>query len=241
MKRLRLLLTRPDEASAALAQHVQARGWRCVVEAMQTPRPTQVPVPDINDIQAVLITSAQSLANLQGRMLPRDLPILCVGDATAQAARSAGFRRVRSADGDVKELAALAALRLDPRHGALLHLCALTAPHRLARMLRERGFEVRRWHVYRVVETTSLSPSCRRILAARGLDAALFFSPRAAATFVRLVLAHGLEDCCTALRAYALSPAVAAALAPLPWRDVVTARRPRQDSLLASIESYEDP
>ena len=63
----------------------------------------------------------------------------------------------------------------------------------------------------------------------------MFFSPRNAATFVRL--AAGLESSCRSMIAITLSPAVAERLAPLPWRRVAVAGKPNEDSLIATLEA----
>ncbi|HZB94148.1 MAG TPA: uroporphyrinogen-III synthase, partial [Stellaceae bacterium] len=66
---------------------------------------------------------------------------------------------------------------------------------------------------------------------------ALFFSPRTAATFVRLAAAAGVEDRCRALTALALSPAVASALTAVSWARIGVARAPTQAALLDAVDA----
>ena len=80
-----------------------------------------------------------------------------------------------------------------------------------------------------------LSDATRQAIARHEIDAALFFSPRNAATFVRL--AAGLEEGCQHMVAVALSSAVAEKLAPLPWRRVAVAAAPNESALLAALDS----
>jgi uroporphyrinogen-III synthase len=80
-----------------------------------------------------------------------------------------------------------------------------------------------------------LSDPTRIAIAEHQIDAALFFSPRNAATFVRL--ATGLEEGCKHVVAVALSSAIAEKLAPLPWRRIAVASAPNESALLAALES----
>jgi uroporphyrinogen-III synthase len=80
-----------------------------------------------------------------------------------------------------------------------------------------------------------LSDATRHAIAQHEIDAALFFSPRNAATFVRLAV--GLEEDCKHMVAVALSSAVAEKLAPLPWRRVAVAAAPTESALLTALDS----
>ena len=69
----------------------------------------------------------------------------------------------------------------------------------------------------------------------------VLYSPRTAKLFVELARAAGVAERCRGLIAYCLSRAVADAAKALPWRDVVVARRPNQDSLVDAIRPAGDP
>src|SRR5262249_53509748 len=179
-------------------------------------------------VQARLFPSAngvRSFAGLAGgRDLPgwRELPAFAVGNATAAAARSAGFRRVESAAGDVAALAKLAVERLDPKAGALFHAAGSAVAGDLAGLLEQAGFTLRREMLYEARPAEQLSPATVTDLANGRFDLVLFFSPRTAATFVALARSagEGVVAGCGKAAALCLSPAVATAARELPWRDV---------------------
>src|SRR4051794_13058031 len=62
---------------------------------------------NLSGVQALLFTSANGVRSTARKITARDLPALTVGDATARAARDAGFSDVRSAGGDVTALSSL--------------------------------------------------------------------------------------------------------------------------------------
>jgi uroporphyrinogen-III synthase len=192
--------------------------------------------------QAVLLTSANAVPALAGARagLPvADLPVLAVGDATAEAARDAGFTAVESARGDAAALAALARRRIerrsDRRAGPLLYLRGADVAGDLTQLLPE--FQIDQAVVYRATPVPTLAPAARAALRGDGLDLALFFSPRSAAGFVSLVRASGLGENCRKTALVALSPAVARA-ADLPWTAAYVAPHPSRPGMLAAVDRW---
>ncbi len=239
LPKMRLLLTRPQEDARQLAESLSARGHEVVLEPLLQIRWHDDASLDLDGVQAVLLTSANGARALARRTARRDASVLAVGDATARAARAAGFADVVSADGDVDTLAALARRRHDPQAGALLHVCASAVAGDLAGALDAAGFEMRRAVLYEAEPARAFSPAGRAAIADAGLDGVLLFSPRTAAGFVRLIQAERLDNCCRRLTMFALSPAVAEAAAALPWGSRRIAAKPRQDALLALLDDQD--
>ena len=240
---MRVLVTRPEEDAAALVAALQARGHEALVEPMLTvaPAPGVTPPRDLDGVQALLFTSAngaRAFARLSER---RDLPVFAVGDASAEAARTAGFAAVDSAGGNVDDLARLAIDRLNPVDGVLYQAAANRLAGDLKGALEAAGFTLRREILYQTVPVTDLSASLRRELAAGQVAAATFFSPRTAETFAGLVEKMGLAGSCAETTALCFSEAVADKLRGLDWRAVLVAERPNQNSLLARLDELAGP
>ena len=70
------------------------------------------------------------------------------------------------------------------------------------------------------------------------IAAAFFFSPRTAAHFVTLARAATVDEACRHVAAFALSPAVAAALLTLSWAQIGVAEAPEQAALLAVFDEF---
>lgn len=236
---MRLLLTRPAEDSAALAAELQRRGHQVEIEPMLTIRPLPEAPLDLEAAQTILLTSANGARVLFDRSVGRNMAIFAVGDATARAARAAGFTQVESAGGDVAALADLVIARLDPAGGRLVHVAGSAVAGDLAGRLRAAGFAVERAVLYAAEPATALSAACRDKLLGHGLDGVLFFSPRSARAFARLARMAGCEGACRQLTGFFLSEAVAAA-ADLPWRARRIAAEPTQAALLAVIGNMDE-
>ena len=188
---------------------------------------------DARGVQAVLVTSANAVPALDAAL--RGVRVFAVGDATAARVRAAGFATVESAAGDAVALAALVRARCVPGDGALLLPTARGEGLALAAGLRAAGFAVRRRAVYAAMPQKAFPEPARAALAAGTIGAALFFSAATARRFVHLAQAARVADRLKAVDALALSPAVAAPLASLPWRRLRVAVRPDQDSLMTLL------
>lgn len=229
----RWLVTRPREEAERFADAMRDRGLDPVVAPILEIEPVDPGPIDLADVQAVLATSRNGIDAFARRVARRDLPVLAVGDATAELARSLGFRTVASAAGDGDDLAELARAKLDPAGGVLLHPSGEDVARDLTELL--AGFAVRRIVLYRARPAAELPPAAVAALADPGLAGVVFFSPRTAKVFATLAARVELTHRLAGLTAVCLSPAVAQALDPSPWRAVRIAERPDSPSLLARL------
>jgi uroporphyrinogen-III synthase len=228
---LSVLVTRPEPGAAETARRLIAMGRTPLLAPMLRIVPLPVDLPPPGSLQAVLVTSANALPALDGHAA---LPLLAVGDGTAAKARAAGFRVVHSAGGDARALAELA-VRVGNARGLPLLLAGQQGQGAdLARRLREAGFAVEHRDVYAARPATALPEAARAALCRHAVEAALFFSPATAHAFVSVAVPLP-RDAFTAVESLAISPAVAAALAPLPWHRIRIATAPNQDELLGLL------
>lgn len=233
---MRLLLTRPAVEAERTRRRFAAAGHTLVAAPVLAIEPL-VTALDLTGVQALAVTSRQGLAALADATPRRDLPLYAVGDATAEAARAAGFTQVESAAGALEDLTALLAARIDPAGGRVLHLSGENIAGELGETLRSKGIEVVRTPLYRARPVEELDRTALDELRGGRLDGALFFSPRSAKVFARLAVRHSLEQACGRLVAYCLSAAVAERAAALAWRRLVVAAHPDLPSLLAAVQA----
>jgi uroporphyrinogen-III synthase len=235
------LVTRPAEDAGSLAEKLAARGLEPLLEPLLAIRLAEDAQPqlakNLPGAQALLFTSANGARAFAAASADRTLPVFAVGDATSRAAREAGFAHVENAQGDVHALARLAASRLVPQDGALLHAAAREVAGDLGGALAKSGFEVRRVRLYEAVAASRLSDGARTAIATGEVGCALFFSPRTAETFVRLAREAGLAGSLGGTAAIGLSPAVIAALGGIKWRIRAAAQTPDEGALLAALDT----
>lgn len=227
-----VLVTRPEPGGEETAARLRALGLTPVLAPalVLQPRPFAAP-----RAQAILITSRAAARALR----PMPLPLLAVGEASATAARDAGFADVTAAAGTAADLARLAAERLHPQAGPLLLAVGEGYALDLAADLRARGFRILRRIAYRAVPALTLPEACHETLSRGTPGKILFHSPRSAACAITLLQAAGHAATLAGMEAFAISQrvadAAAAAIAPLTFRAVHVAGRPSEDALLALL------
>jgi uroporphyrinogen-III synthase len=199
---------------------------------MLTVRPREGATLDVTGAQALLFTSANGVRAAARLTTERAVPALCVGDATARAAREAGFSRVESASGDVDALSSLVTALCRPAAGPLIHVAGTVSAGDLAGGLATAGFTVERAVLYEAVAAERLSAAARDALATGKIDAVALFSPRTARTFARVVHEEALDSMLGTVDMLCLSTAVADALESLPRRRLLVAAEPTQDALI---------
>jgi uroporphyrinogen-III synthase len=236
---MRVLITRPEREAVTLATALSQRGHMPVIAPLfrlDILHPPADFAQSLAACQAVLLTSANGARARAQASEQRGRPILAVGDTTATTAEGLGFNAVTSAAGDGAALAELVRQHLDPKAGPLLHVSGVDVASDLGEMLRPDGFDVRRFALYDAREESTLPDSARAALQARALDAATFFSPRAATQFAKLLKEAGLTDSVREVTAIAISPAALAPLGDLPFKATAVAARPTRQAVLDEID-----
>jgi len=113
------------------------------------------PLFDPHSFDAVIVTSCNGLDAFCALCGRRAIPVYCVGDSTAEAAREKRFQRVVSAEGNVAALHALIRGGVD-RATRLLYAAPAEPSFDLTAALRGDGFHVREAAVY---ETRAVTPA----------------------------------------------------------------------------------
>lgn len=233
---MRLLITRPEPDATRTARALRERGHDVLVAPVLI---TQTIDAEIKKSYAgVLMTSANAaralLGHRRGSELTR-LPVFTVGVRSAEAAREAGFAQVQSADGGLPDLVDLITTRFAGQSVPLLYLAGEDRAGDLAGDLAARGIGVDTVVVYRAVAAERLPVELAHALSAEQRDGALHYSPRSAATLLRLAAGAGALNGLLGLAHYCLSDAVAAPLRDAGARRIAVASHPDEAALLGLI------
>src|SRR5882724_13653847 len=143
---MRLLVTRPEPDNARTAAALRAKGHEVVLAPLFHIEAVAGADLGAPPWAAILLTSAngaRAVADHPRRSELIALPVLAVGRSSADAARAAGFADVTSADGDVGDLARLAAARFAGSQSPLLYAAGEDRSGDLAGALSAKGITVR--------------------------------------------------------------------------------------------------
>jgi uroporphyrinogen-III synthase len=207
----RVLVLRPEPGATATLNRARERGLDAVSVPLFEVKAVTWQAPESASFDGLLFTSANAV-RLGGDELAklRGLPAYAVGEATAEAAREAGFDIKATGEAGVDRL--LDSIEPDLR---LLHLCG--EDRREAADPRQRISKIA---VYRAAEIAQPDLS----VAADAV--ALIHSPRAGTRFAGLVKDR------SSIAIAAISEAAAEA-AGNAWKTVEIAEAPTDDALLA--------
>jgi uroporphyrinogen-III synthase len=240
---MRVLVLRPEPAAARTAEKLVALGHQPVL------LPLSRAEHDIDAVRsalaephfAIAITSAEvvrlfgKIADSLAPHLPT--PLFAVGQASAAAARDAGFRAILTASGDGNDLADLIAAHYRnigaPKH-PILYLAGKPRAAGFENRLDEAGIPLRTVESYRMVPLAP-SPAEAALALRPAPDTVLFYSRESARAFFGLPAIAGTPDHFQSTRLICMSPNVAGAVPQRFAALTVTAAAPNEESLLALL------
>ena len=207
----RIAVLRPEPGASATVRRAGDRGLHALAAPLFEVEPVAWEAPDASRFDGLLFTSANALRHAGTKLEDlRGLPAYAVGEATAEAAREAGFDIRATGDAGVERL--LGSIEPDIE---LLHLCG--EDRRETTDVRQRITSV---PVYRARQLE------RPDLSALQGSIALLHSPRAARRFAELATEK------ESIAIVAISSAAAEAAGD-GWEAVEVAEAPTDDALLA--------
>jgi uroporphyrinogen-III synthase len=226
----RFWVTRAEPGAAATAERLRSGGLEAFVFPLLAVELIDA-VPDLDGVRGLVFTSANAVRAFADLSPSREFAVFSVGEATAMAARAAGFADVATGASDGAALVELIVAKWRSASGMLAVIMPEAPAFDVAKALSAAGLSVRRLVLYRTVPVTVPPPGLLDALA-EGMDGVLIHSPRAAEALAALAIA-ATDFADTTL--YALSEACAQPVQALPWREVRVADQPREEALLQLI------
>ncbi len=214
---MRLLVVRPEPGAAATAAKLRALGHEPIVVPLLATEPLDWQ-PPASSPDAMIITSAAAVRHAgPAAAALQHVPLFCVGEATAAAARSAGWRDVAVGPGTLQ---------------GLLDQLAAAGPHNLLHLAGEDRTAITLPAALTITTCTLYRARLLPLPMLVPVDGILLHSPRTArhvaAEWDRL---GGRRDL---VRLFAISP-LALAAAGSGWRAGHAAPSPDDAALLAML------
>lgn len=222
-----LLIIRPEPGASASAMRAQEAGLTPVMLPFFEMQPVDWDVPDAQDYDALLLTSANAVRFAgAGLASLHPLPVHCVGERTADAAQTERLRVVSIGTSD-----AAAAVRAASEMGHRRLLWLAGVDHRPIKLPKNspKSLKVTTLICYASGTKVLDSDAAHHIASA---DAVALHSPRAATEFAKAVADLGLDRATITLAAF--SPAIAEAVGD-GWRAVAVAERPADSAMLSAL------
>ncbi|MCG6856605.1 MAG: uroporphyrinogen-III synthase [Salaquimonas sp.] len=241
---MKVLVTRAREAGEKTASRLRQRGYDPVLLPLFENCDTGAALPE-TEFDAVAFTSSAAIHVLAAR--PADewsrllkFPIFCVGEATAQAARDAGFHKTFIGAGTAADLPGLILAELAPAETQKSAPPRLLypAPHDRAFDLAAAlpGVMVSEILIYRAEALDPGRKALEAALMSCAGGAALLYSARSAEHLATLATKHALADRLAGLTLIAISENVARAIAGRGLPDILVSEMPHEDGLFERLD-----
>ena len=223
-----ILLTRPRNKSEAFAAQIAECGWTSAIwPLLKIQNRLTRPVTPEGE-QSLIFTSAAAIA-----ALPDPAPVaaaaICVGPATAEAARRRGFSHVTNIGGDAD---ALVQSLSDAPARKYLHVRGAQSRGDVAARLTAAGRPTDDVIAYEAIATRQPPAAIDTAFQLRKIQAVALFSPRSAAIFQKCAKSGWLDG---AVTAFVISAAVAEPVRDIGFDRVVVADQPDGNAMRAAI------
>lgn len=236
---MRMLVTRPAPEASETMGRLIALGIDPGALPLLERRTLSGSLPDAAGFAAIAFTSTNAIEALHERgALQRyvGLPVFAVGSKTAEAAFRAGFRSVEVGAGGLAGLVErVEAAKLT---GPVFYPAARDQAGDLAKALAPSGIMVVTSRVYEMDDAASLDPEVLDHLGAGAFGAALFYSRRTAAAFVRRIAPLLPPASRTTLGMLCLSEAVAEPLVGARFVRIGLADHPSEEAMMSLALSF---
>lgn len=233
-----ILITRPIERARDYAKQVEAMGVPTLIEPMLSYAELEFDIPDLQQYQAIIFTSAFAVECFAKSTNERRIPVYVVGNATKMSADAAGFEKIRNAEGDGAALVKLLDGSLKDRSKPVLYVRGSYVTFPMQVELEALGFLVGRLTVYDTVPSESLSDGAVEAIRAGEVSAVTFFSKRTAESFIACVEEAGLLSALASIKALCISETVLNYVQLYLWQDTYAAESPDGKGISSLIKDY---
>ncbi|MBU6235760.1 MAG: uroporphyrinogen-III synthase [Alphaproteobacteria bacterium] len=228
-----IIITRTQFGADALAHRLEGLGYNPVVLPLLEAQATGAPAP-LEKPNGIIVTSAQIFRYLPSGFA-RAVPVHAVGDATAAAARAAGFEDVSASHGDVKALCA--DVRMQKPTGTWLYIGPEEPAAGTAEALSSIGCKIMNWAVYRTVPARYDNAALATYLEGHKPCYVLLHSAKAAAIFANAIQQYGPDARLSQIKVLCLSKAVLECLANIHFGGSYVAHTPDENALVTLLQT----
>jgi len=227
----RILLTRPENESVALAQELQTHGIQTFIAPMIEIAPEKAAIIEkaISQIKSdapqphagLIFTSIHAVRAVADLWTDMAIPVYCVGSRTALTAKEHGFCNVHDANGNAVDLE-----RIIPR--AAQKYIYFSGKHISSPLA---GTPHDRIVVYEACEKPHIPAYVQKAMESGTIAACAFFSARTAAIFMKAAEKQGCTSALKQIKALCISDSVIKYADKNKWQDVQHASAPNGDDL----------
>ena len=232
---MHILLTRPFEDCSEMILKFQSLGNE--VSHLPLLRIDKVNYDEtaLLNLKGIIFTSANAVKFLDVKKINKKLLCFCVGNATEQKARAAGFQNVISAEGNVENLKELILRNFDQKDGKMIYVSGETISVDLDQQLLKEGYNIKRVINYRTVHNENFNNKFVKELKLNMPDIVYVYSQNSALNFIKFIKLYQSESLWMNTNLMCIGEKTSAILNEIKWKKIFLFNPGEEEFLLYKI------
>ena len=232
---MHILLTRPLEDSVEMISKFNSLGHQ--VSHLPLLSVEKVDYKEINfsDFKGIIFTSANAVKFLDLKKIDKKVLCFCVGNATEQKARIAGFQNVITAEGNVENLKELILQNFGQKDGKLIYISGEIISVDLDQQLIKEGYNIKRIVNYRTSHNQKFDENFVKELRLKIPDMVYVYSQNSASSFLNFIKAHQLETLWMDTNLMCIGEKTSSILNEVKWKKIFLFNAGEEEFLLYKI------
>ena len=232
---MHILLTRPFEDCSEMILKFQSLGNE--VSHLPLLRIDKVNYDEtaLLNLKGIIFTSANAVKFLDVKKINKKLLCFCVGNATEQKARAAGFQNVISAEGNVENLKELILQNFDQKDGKMIYVSGETISVDLDQQLSKEGYNIKRIINYRTVHNENFNNKFVKELKLNMPDIVYVYSQNSALNFIKFIKLYQSESLWMNTNLMCIGEKTSAILNEIKWKKIFLFNPGEEEFLLYKI------
>jgi len=232
---MNIVITRPKEDSLNLIEKLQKSGHSVIhlplikIEKLKTEK------INLEKYEAVIFTSSNAIRFMNIEKFNLKIKCFCVGSATEQTAKKAGFINIYSSEGTVDSLIELIIRTLNTKSGKLLYLSSEFISKDLDGDLIKQGFTVDRISNYTSLAIEQIDKDTLNLLKKNPPDVFFIYSSKSAKNLFNLINKYSLLNVVTQSNLMCISEKVLLVLKHIKWKKAFVFSPGEEEFLLNKI------
>ena len=232
---MHILLTRPLEDSVEMISKFNSLGHQ--VSHLPLLSVEKVDYKEINfsDFKGIIFTSANAVKFLDLKKIDKKVLCFCVGNATEQKARIAGFQNVITAEGNVENLKELILQNFGQKDGKLIYISGEIISVDLDHQLIKEGYNIKRIVNYRTSHNQKFDENFVKELRLKIPDMVYVYSQNSASSFLNFIKVHQLETLWMDTNLMCIGEKTSSILNEVKWKKIFLFNAGEEEFLLYKI------
>ncbi len=213
-----VLLTRPEEDCQEITSKIIVPTISSpLIKIKQSIETVTIPKKTTD----LIVTSARVFEMVKNIKTMIKIPVWCVGEATAAAAKEAGFETIFQVNRSAQEILERIVNECPKESSYFVHICGSVVHVDLADALTKLGYHANRIIIYTTEAADVLTPQAEAVMSAGLVQQMPFFSLRTAEVFIDIAQKSDWAENISKITALAHSDAIARTLNQLSWKRVI--------------------